>query len=66
MNRRSFLATPVAAFQLSAATPDNRVYAFGDGIPHTPEEYSRLLATLTGAGKVGADEYSRGGLVETL
>lgn len=66
MNRRSFLATPVAAFQLSAATPDNRVYAFGDGIPHTPEEYSRLLATLTDAGKVGADEYSRGGIVETL
>ena len=39
MLRRSFFATPLAAFQLSAEAPDNRVYAFGDGVRHTPESY---------------------------
>src|SRR5260221_426416 len=62
MERRSFLATPLAAFQFAARSTDRRVYAYGDGIPHTPEEYSRLLTTLTTA----ADDYSRGGVVEKL
>ncbi len=64
MRRRSLLATPLAAFQLRAAEPADRIYAFGDGIPHTPEEYSRLLGEL--AGRVESDEYSRGGVVEKL
>jgi threonine aldolase len=66
MLRRNFLATPLAAFQLAASDPEPRVYAFGDGIPHTPEEYSRLLATLAEGGKIAADDYSRGGVVEAL
>ena len=66
MRRRSFLAVPLAGFQLAAAPPDDHVYAYGDGIPHTPEEYSRLLASLTAGGKVEADQYSLGGVVEKL
>ena len=62
MQRRSFLAAPLGAFQLAAAAPDRRVYAFGDGIPHSPEEYGRLLAGL----KIEPDDYSRGGVVEKL
>ena len=43
MQRRSFLAAPlVAAYPLAAAEPEPRVYAFGDGIPHTPAEYAQL------------------------
>src|SRR5438445_5608304 len=66
MLRRSFLATPLATFQLAAEASEQRMYAFGDGIPHTPETYSRLLATLTAGGKAPADDYSRGGIVEEL
>src|SRR6476661_4156785 len=66
MRRRSFLATPLATFQLAAGTPEQRVYAYGDGIPHTPEEYARLLGSLTAGGKLKADDYSRGGNVEQL
>jgi threonine aldolase len=66
VRRRSFLATPLAAFQLKGAAPDQIVYASGDGIPHTPAEYSRLLASLTQNGDVTPDEYSRGGVVEKL
>ena len=49
MQRRSFLSTPLAAFQAAAATAptDDRVYAFGDGIPLKPDEYTQLLANLT-------------------
>ena len=45
MQRRTFLATPMAAASMAAAAApaDQRVYAYGDGIPHTPAEYSRLL-----------------------
>ena len=47
VKRRSFLAAPLAAaYPLAAAEPEARVYAFGDGIPHTPAEYTQLLATL--------------------
>jgi threonine aldolase len=66
MLRRSFFATPLAACQLGAAAPENLVYAFGDGVRHTPESYARLLASLTAGGKVAADDYSRGGIVEQL
>lgn len=70
MRRRSFLGTPMAAFQVasaeSATEPEARIYAFGDGISYTPEEYARLLASLTGGGKVEADSYSRNGVVENL
>src|SRR5215831_12755958 len=66
MLRRSFFATPLAAYQLSAEAPENRVYAFGDGVRHTPESYARLLADLTSGGKVAVDDYSRGGIVEEL
>src|ERR1039457_454369 len=61
MQRRSFLAAPLAAaYPLASAEPEPRVYAFGDGIPHTPGEYAQLLATLA------VDDYSRGGVVEQL
>jgi len=42
------------------------MYAFGDGIPHTPEQYAQLLAGLTKSGDVTPDDYSRGGVVEKL
>jgi threonine aldolase len=65
MQRRSFLASPLmAAYPLAAAEPEPRIYAFGDGIPHTPAEYAQLLATLTN--NLAADDYSRGGVVEQL
>jgi threonine aldolase len=68
MRRRSFLAAPaVAAWQLKAAPdPGSRVYALGDGVPHSPAEYAQLLARLTGSGSVMVDDYSRGGTVEQL
>jgi threonine aldolase len=67
MQRRSFLAAPLAAaYPLASAEPEPRVYVFGDGIPHTPGEYAQLLATLANAGNVTVDDYSRGGVVEQL
>ena len=70
MHRRTFLsaplAAPLAAYQLAGAEPEKRVYAQGDGIPHTPAEYSQLLARLTGDGSVAKDSYSLGGVVEQL
>ena len=66
MQRRSFLGAPLAAFQLRANAPEKPVYAHGDGIPHSPEEYSQLLAALTKGSNLAADEYSRGGVVEQL
>jgi len=66
MQRRSFLATSLAGFQLAAAQPDEHVFAYGDGIPFAPDEYARLLAELTAGGKVSSDDYSRGGVVEKL
>jgi threonine aldolase len=68
MRRRNFLATPLAAFQAAAAPAgaDDRVYATGDGVPHTPKEYARLLARLTEADSVVPDSYSLGGAVEKL
>lgn len=68
MHRRSFLAAPLAAypFMAAAAEPEKHVYAYGDGIPHTPSEYAQLLARLTDRDEVKPDSYSRGGIVETL
>jgi threonine aldolase len=66
MKRRSFLAVPLASFPLAAAPSEDRVFAYGDGIPLTPEEYARLLASLTSNGKIERDDYSRGGTVEQL
>lgn len=66
IRRRSFLTGALASFQLAAAASDEHVYAYGDGISYTPEEYSRLLATLTANDKVESDAYSLGGIVEQL
>src|SRR5882757_4862675 len=71
MRRRSFLAAPLAAYPmaaspLAAAEPEARIYAFGDGIPHTPAEYAQLLTTLTNNGSLAADDFSRGGVVVQL
>ena len=68
MRRRSFLGAPLAAFPLAAAAEvsDDRVYATGDGVPHTPKEYARLLGRLTEADDVEPDSYSLGGTVEKL
>ena len=66
MHRRSFLAAPLAAWQLKAAETGQRIYEFGDGILHTPAEYSQLLATLTAKGEITPDSYSLGGVVEQL
>src|SRR5260370_17864990 len=66
MQRRSFQAAPLAAWQLKAAESEQRIYAFGDGILHSPAEYSQLLATLTAKGEVAPDNYSLGGVVAQL
>src|SRR5262245_20235948 len=65
MQRRSFLATPLAAFQLnSVADTEKRVYALGDSQRLTPVEYAQLLAQL--APNLSVDSYSQGGVVEQL
>ena len=66
MHRRSFLAAPLAASQLTAAIPDRLVFAYGDGIPHSPAEYAQLLTRITTSSEVTPDEYSLGGVVEKL
>ncbi len=70
MRRRNFFATPLAAFAPAAAavtgSSNNMIYASGDGVPHTPDEYAQLLASLTKDGKVKRDSYSLGGVVEEL
>jgi threonine aldolase len=70
MRRRSFLATPLisqlAATQSPAAAPEQAIYAYGDGIPHSPDDYAKLLSRLVGDKKVEADSFSLGGMVEKL
>ncbi|MEO8372555.1 MAG: beta-eliminating lyase-related protein [Candidatus Solibacter sp.] len=68
MRRRSFLASPLLAAAPLAAGEEGepRIYARGDGIPHTPAEYAQLLTTLTKANGVAVDDYSRGGVIEQL
>lgn len=45
-----------------AAGEERQVIASGDGIPHNPEQYTRLLAKLS----IEPDNYSQKGVVETL
>ena len=70
MKRRTFfgapLAAPFAPLQLAADEVGQRVYAIGDGIPHTPAEYAQLLNSLTKSDGIQADSFSRGGVVEKL
>lgn len=68
MRRRGFLAAPLAAVPaaVAAEAADTRVFAMGDGIPHSPEEYARLLVQLTKDGAVEADSYSNSGVVAKL
>ena len=67
MRRRSFLATPLAAaIPLAAADSPKPVYAYGDGIPHTPAEYAQLLAGIAAKSEIKPDSYSIGGAVEEL
>jgi threonine aldolase len=70
MKRRMFLTAPLGA-SLAAQTSTQgqqaqQVYAFGDGIPHTPAEYSALLSELSKPGKLEPDRYSQGGAVQEL
>ena len=71
MRRRSLLSSPALALQLAAtaapASSEARtLFAYGDGIPYDPAQYSTLLAKLTASGQARADDYSRGGVVEQL
>jgi threonine aldolase len=67
MQRRTFLAAPLAAaYPLAAQESPKPVYAFGDGIPHTPAEYAQLLSAIAAKSEIGRDSYSIGGIVETL
>jgi threonine aldolase len=72
MHRRSFLATPVAAWQLGGAEPEPateaspHVYAIGDGLRFTTSGYAAMLAKLAAGDAVARDDYSRGGNVEAL
>ena len=56
----------MAPFPAVSNAPDRRVFATTDGIPQTPEEYSRLLVQLADAGKAGRDTYSQQGVIEQL
>src|SRR5262250_2351347 len=72
MNRRSFLASSAlggpaltALAPSVLATPEpGPVIATGDGIPHSPAQYSELLNKLSGG--ITPDSYSREGCVATL
>ena len=66
MDRRTFLAAPMFAdvARVSAATEAFRVHAGGDGIPHTPVEYTALLQKLSST--IELDDYSIGGVVAKL
>lgn len=64
MQRRAFLATPGLAAFAATTTTELPVVGTGDGIPHRPEEYAALLARLSPG--VKADNFSLGGVVETL
>jgi threonine aldolase len=67
MRRRSFLATPALAglaVPAGASSSDSRVIATGDGLPLSPEEYASVLQKVAPGVKV--DNYSLGGVVETL
>ena len=67
MHRRTFLAAPVVAAVSRgtfAATDALRIQANGDGIHHTPADYTALLQELSVS--IEADQYSIGGVVTKL
>ena len=66
MKRRGFFSAPLALAGAAAAAngEDSRVYAYGDGVPLGPAAYASLLQQL--APKIVTDNYSLGGVVETL
>ena len=67
MRRRTFLASPIlaAASGVASASPTGTiVQASGDGIHHTPAEYTALLQKLSAT--IEPDEYSLGGVVAKL
>jgi threonine aldolase len=66
MQRRTFLAAPLlaAAAGPASASEVRTVQANGDGIHHTPAEYSALLQKL--APGIEPDSYSIGGVVAKL
>lgn len=69
MKRRSFLkgSTLIGASAMQARAADEmQVFGLGDGIPHSPQDYSRLLAQLTAAGNVDPDRDSSGGVLARL
>ena len=67
MRRRAFLAAPLAAaIPLAADDSPKPVYTYGDGIPHTPADYTQLLASLAAKTEIAPDSYSLGGIVEKL
>src|SRR5450755_1545901 len=67
MHRRTFLTAPVLAAAspiASGAAEVPQIQANGDGIHHTPTEYSALLQMLSAT--IQPDEYSIGGVVAQL
>src|SRR4051812_39687169 len=80
LNRRQFLAVTglaAASGAVSQATTirpagDGQAELFktidfsSDGLNLTPREYSTLLTRLTASGRVAADDYCLGGLVEEI
>ena len=64
MARRTFLGT--SAGSLALATTGGKVLASGDGLRLTPTQYGALLEQLTRDGRLAADSFSRGGVVEQL
>src|SRR6476660_6992275 len=66
MRRRAFLASPILAAAVPAASGADRrvVQANGDGIHHTPSEYAALLQELSV--KIEPDDFSIGGTVAKL
>jgi threonine aldolase len=64
MKRRGFLSTPLALAAATGVGDDNRVYAYGDGVPLSPAAYANLLQQL--APRIKPDSYSLGGTVTAL
>ncbi len=73
LGRVAGLALPGSAAAQQTQTPrsgdpatDQTVTLTGDGIPHSPTQYARLLARITDEQGVAADNYILGGVVEEL
>ena len=70
-NRREFLKLAGLGISLpslsASATPTNdAVNMTSDGLDFSPQEYTQLLSRLADEGRIAADYYSRGGVVEEL